>query len=178
MPSARLVVEVARAEGLGASGRDRVTMLLAPHPGAEPRPIQKGASGGELSRIMLAIEVALADDSVPTMVFDEVDAGVGGAAAIEIGRRLARLAERCQVIVVTHLAQVAAFAESQVRVEKGTDGRITASQVAPVEGDDRLAELARMLSGTASETALAHARELLDDARGTRAVADNGPGVG
>ncbi|SDS49608.1 DNA repair protein RecN [Agrococcus carbonis] len=165
MPNARLVVEVAQVEALGPLGRDRVTMLLAPHPGAEPRPIQKGASGGELSRIMLALEVALADESVPTMVFDEVDAGVGGAAAIEIGRRLARLAEHCQVIVVTHLAQVAAFAEHHVRVEKGTDGRITASQVTRVDGEERLAELARMLSGTASETALAHARELLEDAR-------------
>lgn len=170
MPNARLIVEVAQAEELGSSGRDRVTMLLAPHPGAEPRPVQKGASGGELSRVMLAIEVALAagplaESSVPTMVFDEVDAGVGGAAAIEIGRRLARLAQHCQVIVVTHLAQVAAFAEHHVRVEKGTDGRITASQVGEVTGDDRLAELARMLSGTASDTALAHARELLEDSR-------------
>ncbi|GAA3610331.1 DNA repair protein RecN [Agrococcus terreus] len=179
MPSARLVVEVAQVDALGPAGRDRVTMLLAPHPGADPRPIQKGASGGELSRIMLAIEVALADDSVPTMVFDEVDAGVGGAAAIEIGRRLARLAERCQVIVVTHLAQVAAFAAHHVRVEKGTDGRITASQVGTVEGDARLAELARMLSGTASETAIAHARELLVDAHDTDApAADIRPGVG
>lgn len=170
MPNARLIVEVAQGQELGLSGRDRVTMLLAPHPGAEPRPVQKGASGGELSRVMLAIEVALAagplaESSVPTMVFDEVDAGVGGAAAIEIGRRLARLAQHCQVIVVTHLAQVAAFAEHHVRVEKGTDGRITASQVGEVTGDDRLAELARMLSGTASETALAHARELLEDSR-------------
>ncbi|MFA4840837.1 MAG: DNA repair protein RecN, partial [Agrococcus sp.] len=165
MPDARLVVEVDQAAELGYNGRDRVTMLLAPHPGADPRPVQKGASGGELSRIMLAIEVALADESVPTMVFDEVDAGVGGAAATEIGRRLARLAEHCQVIVVTHLAQVAAFAESHVRVVKGTDGRITASQVARVDGDERLAELARMLSGTASDTALAHARELLVGAR-------------
>ncbi|GAA1420200.1 DNA repair protein RecN [Agrococcus citreus] len=165
MPDARLIVEVEQAPELGPSGRDRVTMLLAPHPGADPRPVQKGASGGELSRIMLAIEVALADESVPTMVFDEVDAGVGGAAATEIGRRLARLAEHCQVIVVTHLAQVAAFAESHVRVVKGTDGRITASQVARVDGDERLAELARMLSGTASDTALAHARELLVGAR-------------
>ncbi|ROR66589.1 DNA repair protein RecN [Agrococcus jenensis] len=161
MPDARLVVEVEQLPDLGEHGRDRVTMLLAPHPGADPRPVQKGASGGELSRIMLAIEVALADESVPTMVFDEVDAGVGGAAATEIGRRLARLAQHCQVIVVTHLAQVAAFAESHVRVVKGTDGRITASQVALVEGDERLAELARMLSGSASDTALAHARELL-----------------
>jgi DNA repair protein RecN (Recombination protein N) len=170
MPNAGLVVEVAQTETLGPTGRDRVTILLAPHPGAEPRPVQKGASGGELSRIMLALEVALAagslaEQSVPTMVFDEVDAGVGGAAAIEIGRRLAQLAEHCQVIVVTHLAQVAAFAEHHVRVEKGTDGRITASQVAAVEGEARLAELARMLSGTASDAALAHARELLADAR-------------
>ena len=170
MPNARLVVEVTQTGAMTLTGRDRVTMLLAPHPGAEPRPVHKGASGGELSRIMLALEVALsagslAEGSVPTMVFDEVDAGVGGAAATEIGRRLARLAEHCQVIVVTHLAQVAAFAEHHVRVEKGTDGRVTASQVSRVEGEERLAELARMLSGTASETALAHARELLDGAR-------------
>ncbi len=163
MPDAQLVVEVDEAE-LGAHGRDRVAFLLRPHPGAEPRPLAKGASGGELSRVMLALEVVLAaGGSVPTFVFDEVDAGVGGAAAIEIGRRLARLADTAQVIVVTHLAQVAAFAGNHLVVEKDSDGRVTASSVRRVDDDARVAEMARLLSGLPdSSTGLEHARELLD----------------
>jgi DNA repair protein RecN (Recombination protein N) len=141
-----------------------VAILLQPHPGAEPRPVSRGASGGELSRVMLAIEVVIAGtDPVPTFVFDEVDAGVGGAAAIEIGRRLARLAERSQVIVVTHLAQVAAFATNHLSVVKGTDGQVTSSSVRQLTGAEREAEMARLLSGLAdSESGLAHARELLE----------------
>jgi len=172
MPDAQLVVEVEEAE-LGTHGRDRVAFLLRPHPGAEPRPLAKGASGGELSRVMLALEVVLAaGGAVPTFVFDEVDAGVGGAAAIEIGRRLARLAETAQVIVVTHLAQVAAFAGNHLVVEKDSDGRVTASSVRRVDDDDRAAEMARLLSGLPdSSTGLEHARELLDLARrSTQAV--------
>jgi DNA repair protein RecN (Recombination protein N) len=166
MPDARLVIEVAERD-LGLTGRDQVALLLRPHAGAEPRPIGKGASGGELSRVMLAIEVVLAaSDPVPTFVFDEVDAGVGGASAIEIGRRLARLAASAQVIVITHLAQVAAFATNHLRVVKGGDGSVTASSVARLEGDDRVAEMARLLSGLPdSESGLAHARELLELAR-------------
>ncbi len=166
MPDARLVVDVEEAE-LAAHGRDRVAFLLQPHPGADPRPLAKGASGGELSRVMLALEVVLAaGGEVPTFVFDEVDAGVGGAAAIEIGRRLARLAESAQVIVVTHLAQVAAFAGNHLVVEKDRDGQVSASSVRRVEEGDRAAEMARLLSGLAdSESGLAHARELLDLAR-------------
>ncbi|RQP11197.1 MAG: DNA repair protein RecN [Microbacteriaceae bacterium] len=167
MPDARLVVEVEEAE-LASHGRDRIAFLLQPHPGAEPRPLAKGASGGELSRVMLALEVVLAaGGEVPTFVFDEVDAGVGGAAAIEIGRRLARLAETAQVIVVTHLAQVAAFAGNHLVVEKDSDGQVTASSVRRVEEADRAAEMARLLSGLPdSESGLAHARELLELARG------------
>lgn len=163
MPDARLHVEVTEADRLGPHGRDEVALLLAPHPGAEPRPIGRGASGGELSRIMLAIEVVIgAVDPVPTFVFDEVDAGVGGAAAIEIGRRLARLATHSQVIVVTHLAQVAAFASNHLRVQKDTAGQFTASSVARLTGAEREREMARLLSGLdASDSALAHARELL-----------------
>jgi len=162
MPDARLVVEVTERE-LGATGRDHVAILLQPHPGAEPRPLGRGASGGELSRVMLAIEVVLAaSDPVPTFVFDEVDAGVGGGAAIEIGRRLARLAEHAQVIVVTHLAQVAAFASHHLVVVKGSDGQVTASDVRLLEGAQRTAEMARLLSGLPdSSTGLAHAEELL-----------------
>ncbi|MFD1713073.1 DNA repair protein RecN [Amnibacterium flavum] len=164
MPDAELLVDVRGREDFTASGRDAVQLLLQPHPGGEPRPLGRGASGGELSRIMLAIEVVLASGgSVPTFVFDEVDAGVGGAAAIEIGRRLARLAETAQVIVVTHLAQVAAFAGNHLRVEKDRSGEVTESSVRRLLGDERVAEMARLLSGLPdSETGLAHARELLD----------------
>jgi DNA repair protein RecN (Recombination protein N) len=164
MPDARVVVQVAERDEFGPYGVDEIAILLAPHAGAEPRPLAKGASGGELSRVMLAIEVVLAgDDSVPTFVFDEVDAGVGGASAIEIGRRLARLAQRAQVIVVTHLAQVAAFATNHLTVIKSGDGHVTASSVRKLDGDERVAEMARLLSGlTDSESGLAHARELVE----------------
>lgn len=167
MPNARLTVEVSTREEFTASGRDQVAILLQPHAGAEPRPIAKGASGGELSRVMLALEVVIAgSDPVPTFIFDEVDAGVGGASAIEIGRRLARLAETAQVIVVTHLAQVAAFATNHLRVVKGDDGEVTASSVQQLEGEERIAEMARLLSGLPdSESGLAHARELVDMAQ-------------
>lgn len=163
MPDASLVVEVETREEFTATGRDLVTILLRPHAGAEPRPLSRGASGGELSRVMLAIEVVINEsDPVPTFVFDEVDAGVGGAAAIEIGRRLARLAETAQVIVVTHLAQVAAFAGNHLTVVKDSDGSVTASSVRQLTGDDRAAEMARLLSGLPdSASGLEHARELI-----------------
>ncbi len=162
MPDARLEVSVSPGNE-SAHGRDDVAILLAPHPGAEPRSVAKGASGGELSRVMLAIEVVIAGtDPVPTFVFDEVDAGIGGAAAIEVGRRLARLAESSQVIAVTHLAQVAAFANNHLSVVKSNDGAVTASSVRRLEGEEREAEMARLLSGLAdSDAALTHARELL-----------------
>lgn len=165
MPDAELVVEVTDRGEWAASGRDAVAILLRPHRGAEPAPLSRGASGGELSRVMLAIEVVIAaSDPVPTFVFDEVDAGVGGASAIEIGRRLARLAETAQVIVVTHLAQVAAFANNHLRVVKEHDD-VTASSVQQLQGDERLREIARLLSGmTDSASALEHAQELLDAA--------------
>jgi DNA repair protein RecN (Recombination protein N) len=163
MPDARLTVEVDSTGELSATGRDDVRFLLKPHNGAEPRALAKGASGGELSRVMLAIEVVIAGtDPVPTFVFDEVDAGVGGAAAIEIGRRLARLAETSQVIAVTHLAQVAAFANNHLSVRKQSDGSVTSSSVVRLEADDRVSEMARLLSGLPdSESGLAHAQELL-----------------
>ncbi len=146
------------------SGVDDVALMLAANPGAPLRPITQAASGGELSRVMLAVQVVLADaDPVATMIFDEVDAGVGGAAAIEVGRRLQALSERTQVIVVTHLAQVAAFADRQLVVTKDSDGAVTESSVREVAGSDRVRELSRMLAGLAeSEAAGAHAAELLD----------------
>lgn len=162
LPDARLLVTVEPGAET-AAGRDDVTILLAPHPGADPRPVARGASGGELSRVMLAIEVVIAaTDPVPTFVFDEVDAGIGGAAAIEVGRRLAQLARTSQVIAVTHLAQVAAFANNHLTVVKGSDGSVTASSVRRLDGAEREAEMARLLSGMAdSEAALVHARELI-----------------
>lgn len=166
MKSARVSFSIeSDPEQPGPDGIDEVALLLAAHPGAPPRPVHKGASGGELSRVMLAIEVVFAGaDPVPVMVFDEVDAGVGGQAAGEIGRRLARLARDHQVVVVTHLAQVAAFADTHLVVDKSPDtgAGVTATDIRAVEGEDRVRELARMLSGLAdSDTGQAHARELL-----------------
>lgn len=153
------------------TGVDDVEFLLAANTGADARPLHKGASGGELSRVMLALEVALAGTSpVPTFVFDEVDAGVGGKAAVEVGRRLAMLARNAQVLVVTHLPQVAAFADRHVVVAKSSDGTVTTSGLTVLEEGDRVRELSRMLAGMdESDTALAHARELLDAARAARA---------
>jgi len=164
MAGASLLVTVASSQELGLHGQDEISINLSAYPGAAPRPLGKGASGGELSRIMLAIEVVLAKDkTTPTFVFDEVDAGVGGAAAIEVGKRLARLSKQTQVIVVTHLAQVAAFADNHLRVEKSSDSTFTATSVRRVEGEERMRELARMLSGLGdSENAKTHAAELVE----------------
>ncbi len=181
MPHATLSVsvsqnEVAGSEGLqvedrslafAASGLDEVEILLAANKGADPRPLSRGASGGELSRVMLAIEVALAaTNPVPTFVFDEVDAGVGGKAAVEVGRRLAMLARHAQVLVVTHLPQVAAFADQHHVVRKSSDGVVTTSGLVTLDDEERVRELSRMLAGLEdSETALAHAQELLETAQ-------------
>ncbi|WP_448619570.1 DNA repair protein RecN [Geodermatophilus sp. URMC 65] len=176
MKSARVSFSIdSDPDAPGPDGIDEVALLMAAHPGAPPRPVHKGASGGELSRVMLAIEVVFAGaDPVPVMVFDEVDAGVGGQAAGEIGRRLARLARQHQVVVVTHLAQVAAFADTHLVVDKSPDtgAGVTATDIRAVDGEDRVRELARMLSGlTDSDTGQAHARELLAVAATARAAA-------
>lgn len=169
MPSARLTVQVTTSDDAtpGPHGIDDVELLFSANSGMAPRPLHKGASGGELSRLMLALEVVLADrTTVPTLVFDEVDAGIGGKAAVEVGRRLARLADHAQVIAVTHLPQVAAFAHHHFVVSKDDDGNVTSSSVIRVEESGRVDELARMLAGQEdSATAQAHARELLDLAR-------------
>ncbi len=189
MPHARIEVALRRTPGepdgettlpvdgthlrAGAHGVDEVELLLAANTGAEPRPLAKGASGGELSRVMLALEVSLAGTSpVPTFVFDEVDAGVGGASAVEIGRRLAALARTAQVLVVTHLPQVAAYADRHVLVLKSSDGTVTTSGLSLLDESGRERELSRMLAGLAeSDTGLAHARELLAVAQPARALA-------
>ena len=163
MGDAQLEISIGELVEFESSGADRVEFLLANRSGAEPRPLAKGASGGELSRIMLAIELVLAGKSpLPTMIFDEVDAGVGGGAAVELGRRLRELAKSTQVIVVTHLPQVAAFADHQIRIFKDSTGGVSASSVSVLNQIEREQELARMLSGNSdSEIALSHAKELL-----------------
>ncbi len=165
-----------RRLAVGADGVDTVELLLVPHPGAPPRPLHKGASGGELSRVMLAVEVVLAgSDPVPVMVFDEVDAGVGGKAAVEIGRRLARLARDHQVLVVTHLPQVAAFADQHLQVVKASSGpgagTVTRSGVVALDDEGRVAELSRMMAGHDSGLARGHAEELLASASSDKARA-------
>ncbi len=171
MPHASLTVAVSPLAGPGPHGADEVEIRLSAHPGAPALPLYKGASGGELSRVMLAIEVVFAGaDPVPTFVFDEVDAGVGGKAAVEVGRRLARLARLAQVIVVTHLPQVAAFADTHLVLEKADDGSVTRSGVTRLDRTGRVRELSRMLAGLEdSEFGRAHAEELLAAAAAERA---------
>jgi DNA repair protein RecN (Recombination protein N) len=155
---------------VGPDGGDDVEIRLVAGPGAPALPLQRGASGGELSRVMLAVEVVFAGSGgPPTMVFDEVDAGVGGKAAVEVGRRLARLARNHQVLVVTHLPQVAAFADQHLVVVKDSDGTVTTSGVRRLDETERARELSRMLAGLeGSELGIAHAEELLATARGEK----------
>jgi DNA repair protein RecN (Recombination protein N) len=175
MPHARFEVDVEAIDERAADGRDRITFLLAPNPGEPARPLATAASGGERSRVSLAIEVALADvDEARVLVFDEVDAGVGGATAMAVGEKLARLAaeaggRRRQVLCVTHLAQLAAFADVHHVVEKRVvDGR-TVTSSRQVAEDARVAELARMLGGSPGDEAFEHARALLEEANSRRA---------
>ena len=166
MPHARLEFAVTKAPR-GPHGADRIELVFTANPGSVPGPLGKIASGGELSRVRLALEVVLAGQSPGhTFVFDEVDAGIGGAVGLEIGRRLKRLAADGQVIVVTHLAQVAAFADQHFVIAKSSDGQVTTSDVTPLGEEERAAELARMMSGSGeSDAGLRHAKELLTIAR-------------
>jgi DNA repair protein RecN (Recombination protein N) len=158
-----LVSEEVHETTAGPYGIDEIEFCFAANPGSPARPLQKSASGGELSRVMLALEVILSDThKVPTLVFDEIDAGIGGRAAVEVGKRLARLAEKAQVIVVTHLPQVAAFADRHAVVLKSDDGSVTTSGLVALDDDARLKELSRMMAGLEnSDAAQAHAEELL-----------------
>ncbi len=171
MPDAMFNISVTPGSQPGPEGFDEVAFLFSAHAAGAARPLQRGASGGELSRVMLALEVCLVGTQpVPTMIFDEVDAGVGGKAAVEIGRRLARLARSVQVIVVTHLPQVAAFADQHYVVVKSSDGSVTTSGVTALDDAGRRSELSRMLAGLEdSDAALAHADELVELARSERA---------
>jgi DNA repair protein RecN (Recombination protein N) len=169
MPHAQLRFEITTTE-LGPQGADSVDLLFSANPGSEPRSLGKVASGGELSRVRLALEVVLAAGrEAGTLVFDEIDAGVGGRVAVEIGRRLATLSRETQVVVVTHLAQVAAFADQHYVVVKAGDGQVTTTGVVRVGEADRAAELARMMAGLeTTDSALAHAGELVELASAAR----------
>ena len=169
MANAKLIVSVLQSDeteskNYSASGLDEVSFLFTSHSDGKPLPLAKGASGGELSRVMLAVEVVLAKNSpVGTYIFDEVDAGVGGKAAVEVGKRLALLAKNSQVIVVTHLAQVATWADNHLVVTKSESGSVTQSNIIEVTGSERRKEIARLLSGQdESISAQEHAQELLD----------------
>jgi len=168
MPKATFKIEVSANDlnsftNYSISGCDEIEFLFTSHDGGKLLPISKAASGGELSRVMLALEVVLAANSeIGTYIFDEVDAGVGGKAAVEVGRRLAKLAKSSQVIVVTHLAQVAVWADQHLVVEKNTSGSVSVSDVKNVTGEGRIVEIARLLSGQEeSKSAREHAEELL-----------------
>jgi DNA repair protein RecN (Recombination protein N) len=170
-PEAAFEIQVTPRE-LDATGADEVAFVLAPNPGEPSRPLARIASGGELSRVALAIEQVLAAaDETPTLVFDEVDSGIGGRSADPVGRTLWRLGRDHQVLCVTHLAQVAAHADAHLHISKHThDGR-TVTRVRELRADERVAELAAMLAGDATTTALEAARELLDRATASHAGA-------
>jgi len=166
LPKARLEVAL-EATALSGEGVDEVTFLLAANPGEELRPLARAASGGEMSRVMLALRLVLSE-APATLVFDEVDAGIGGEVGTAVGRLLAELGTRHQVLCVTHLAQVAAQADTQVVVGKAEQNRRTVAKVVPVSGDDRRTELARMMGGLDTENARALADELLANATSSR----------
>ncbi|MBV8602279.1 MAG: DNA repair protein RecN [Candidatus Eremiobacteraeota bacterium] len=166
MPAARFEIAFEQLAEIGPGGAERCEFRLAPNPGELPRALARSASGGELSRVMLALTVVLADrSSQAALVFDEIDAGVGGATANAVGARLADLARDLQVVCVTHLAQIAAFADEQVALQKREEKGTTTIELVRLDAQSRLAELARMLSGTTTGVSLQHARTLLKERR-------------
>jgi DNA repair protein RecN (Recombination protein N) len=169
LEGARFEIELRPRADIGPDGAEAAEMTFSANPGEPLAPLARVASGGELARLMLAIKTVGADaDRLPTLVFDEVDAGIGGEAAIQVGLRLKALGAKRQVLVVTHLAQIASFADHHLVVEKapGSDGRNVVSVRELHSDEERAAELARMMSGGVTTKALARARELLDEARG------------
>jgi len=166
MANARFAVQFTTVSEPRPNGWDRAEFLFAPNPGEAEKPLARIASGGELSRLMLALKQVHPESDVPTLIFDEVDTGIGGATSAMVGHKLQLVAREQQVLCITHLPQVAACGDHHLRVEKQVvDGR-TCTTVATLNGDERIGELARMLGGvTISETSLAHARELITQAR-------------
>jgi DNA repair protein RecN (Recombination protein N) len=167
MPHARFSIAWKDLVPGRASGVDLPELLISANPGEEPRPLERIASGGELSRIMLALRTVLAVDRThKTLVFDEVDAGIGGKTAETVGQKIKELSARYQVLCVTHLAQIAAFADHQYRIEKEVTNGRSVTRVEPLKGEGRIDELARMMSGTrVTEAAREHVKELLRAAK-------------
>jgi len=170
MPNTRFSIHITNEngedtiDGLKANphGIDKVEFLLSPNVGEELRPLSKIASGGELSRIMLALKSILSEgDRIPVIIFDEIDAGIGGAAAETVGRKLKALSARHQVICITHLPQIASYADTHLRIEKKVLGQRTKVEIRKIEGDERTKEIARMLSGDSSDVSIKHAKEML-----------------
>jgi DNA repair protein RecN (Recombination protein N) len=162
MPAGRLRVALERLDEIGPAGAERAELRFAANPGEPERPLAKTASGGELSRVLLAVVVVLADRRERTaLIFDEIDAGIGGATAAAVGVRLARLARSAQVVCVTHLAQIASYGDAQLVLRKQVSAGITTIDAAALGDADRPAEIARMLSGEERGVALEHAVELL-----------------
>ncbi|MGH7619129.1 MAG: DNA repair protein RecN [Gemmatimonadaceae bacterium] len=168
MPDGHVTVALEALDEIGAGGAEDVEFCVALNVGHEPRPLSRVASGGELSRVMLALKTILARlDQVPTLVFDEVDAGIGGRVGLQVGEMMRRVAGHHQVFAISHLPQIAARAHHHILVSKGARGGVTAADVRVLSGDDRIAEIARMLGGDPeSKVSRAHARELLASAKG------------
>ena len=170
MASTRFIVSVKQKDGsaleqiCGPYGKDDIEFLISANPGNPPLPLSKIASGGELSRVMLALKTIFAqNDAVDTLIFDEVDTGIGGEVAVAVGAHMKNLAKNRQVFAITHLASIAVYADNQIKIEKSVSGELTSSNVFPVEGEARVAEIARMLSGDSdTEQSLQHARSMLE----------------
>ena len=170
MASTRFLVSIKQKAGsqveqiCGPYGKDDIEFLISANPGNPPLPLSKIASGGELSRVMLALKTIFAqNDSVDTLIFDEIDTGIGGEVAVAVGAHMKNLAKNRQVFAITHLASIAVYADNQIKIEKSVSGDLTSSNVFLVEGESRVAEIARMLSGDSdTEQSLQHARSLLE----------------
>ncbi len=164
MPNVKIIFAI-NPDKITINGRDSVEMLISANAGEEPKPLNKIASGGELSRIMLAIKSVLADsDDIPTMIFDEVDAGISGRAAQKVGIKLCETAQKRQVLCITHLAQIAAKADVHLLIEKQVEENRTFTRITELEHSGRVRELARIIDGSASESAIAAAEEMLNNA--------------
>jgi DNA repair protein RecN (Recombination protein N) len=149
-----------------ASGLERAEFLFSPNPGESPKALAKIASGGELSRLMLALKQIHPESDVPTLIFDEVDSGIGGATSALVGEKLKRVARRQQVLCITHLPQVAAYADRHFKVEKRVESGRTITSATPLAAEERVTEMARMLGGVKiTDKTLEHAREMIEEAR-------------
>jgi DNA repair protein RecN (Recombination protein N) len=177
MPHTKFSISLTREKGddtsdgfkAGPKGIDKVEFLISPNVGEELKPLSKIASGGELSRIMLALKGTLArGDMIPVLIFDEIDAGIGGRAAEAVGKRLKGLSANHQTICITHLPQIASYADTHLKIEKNVKGKRTKVEIKKVEEEERAEEIARMLSGDGSEVSIKHAKEMLNKVKDQR----------